>query len=152
MCTLLARIVVARAATAPAPAGSAAADEPLGKEGGFELIRKDRYLMLIALLTVLLNVVNTSGEYLFGRYVVEQAHALHGSGPEGAAAREGFIGATYSHLFSTVNLVGFLLQMFVVSRVFKYLGVGKALFIHPIVAVVGYLLMLRARRSRSCRG
>jgi AAA family ATP:ADP antiporter len=43
-----------------------------------------------------------------------------------------------------VNLVGFLLQMFVVSRVFKYLGVGKALFIHPIVALVGYLLMLRA--------
>ena len=53
------------------------------------------------------------------------------------AARERFIGATYSHLFSTVNLVGFLLQMFVVSRVFKYLGVGKALFIHPLVAGVG---------------
>jgi len=47
-------------------------------------------------------------------------------------------------LFSTVNLVGFLLQMFVVSRVFKFLGVGKALFIHPIVALTGYLMMLRA--------
>ena len=43
-----------------------------------------------------------------------------------------------------MNLLGFLLQMFVVSRVFKYLGVGKALFIHPLVAGVGYLLMLRA--------
>ena len=42
--------------------------------------------MLIALLTVLLNVVNTSGEYLFGRYVVEQSQALHGAGPEAAAA------------------------------------------------------------------
>ena len=70
--------------------------------------------------------------------------AIHGSGPETAAARERFVGATYSRLFSTVNLVGFLLQMFVVSRVFKFLGVGKALFIHPIVALVGYLLMLRA--------
>ena len=28
--------------------------------------------------------------------------------------------------------------MFVVSRVFKFLGVGRALFIHPIVALVGY--------------
>ena len=52
--------------------------------------------MLIALLTVLLNVVNTSGEYLFGRYVVEQAHALFGDGAGGAAAREQFIGETYS--------------------------------------------------------
>ena len=86
--------------------------------------------MLIALLTVLLNVVNTSGEYLLGRYVVEQAQALHGAGPEGAAARQVFIGETYSRLFSTVNLVGFLLQMFVVSRVFKYLGRGQGA-LHP---------------------
>ena len=34
--------------------------------------------------------------------------------------------------------------MFVVSRVFKFLGVGKSLFIHPIVALAGYLMMLRA--------
>ena len=64
-------------------------DKPLGKEGGFELIRKDRYLMLIAMLTVLLNVVNTSGEYLFGRYVVEQANrARTARAPKTAAARE----------------------------------------------------------------
>ena len=144
VCVLLAR-VVSRVTRRAEPAGvAAAADKPLGKEGGFELIRKDRYLMLIAGLVVLLNVVNTSGEYLFGRYVVEQAHAIYGMGAEAAAARERFIGETYSRLFSTVNLVGFLLQMFVVSRVFKFLGVGRSLFIHPIVAMTGYLLMLRA--------
>ena len=42
-----------------------------------------------------------------------------------------------------MNLLGFLLQMFVVSRVFKFLGVGKSLFIHPLVAMAGYLMMLR---------
>jgi AAA family ATP:ADP antiporter len=103
--------------------------------------------MLIAALTVLLNVVNTSGEYLFGRYVVEQANALHAD----AATRERFIGETYSQLFSAVNLIGFLLQMFVVSRVFRYLGVGKALFIHPVVALTGYLLMLRAPSLEAMR-
>ena len=100
--------------------------------------------MLIALLTVLLNIVNTSGEYLFGRYVVEQANATYGSGAAAAAAREQYVGDVYSQLFSTVNLLGLLLQLFVVSRVFKFLGVGKSLFVHPIVAVTGYLLMLRA--------
>jgi len=43
-----------------------------------------------------------------------------------------------------VNLVGLVLQMFVVSRLFKYLGVGRSLFIHPIVAASGYVLMLGA--------
>ncbi len=125
-----------RAATRDDPAK---ADESLAGDGGFTLIRKDRYLMLIAALMVVLNIVNTSGEYLFGRYVVEQANAQF-SDP---VARQRFIGETYSYLFSTVNLLGFLLQMFVVSRVFKFLGVGHALFIHPVVALTGYLLMMR---------
>ena len=125
-------------------AREAAADKPLGKEGGFALIFADRYLTLIACLTILLNIVNTSGEYLFGRYVVQIANATHGAGPEGASARAAYIGGMYSHLFSTVNLVGFLLQMFVVSRLFKFLGLGKTLFIHPLVALSGYLMMLRA--------
>jgi AAA family ATP:ADP antiporter len=122
----------------------AADDQPLEAGSGFGMIFSDRYLMLIAVLTVLLNIINTSGEYLFGRYVVDVANATHGTGPEGAAARDAFIGSVYSRLFSTVNLLGFLLQMFVVSRVIKFLGVGKALFIHPIIALSGYLLMLRA--------
>ena len=100
------------------------------RQSGFGMILSDRYLMLIAVLTVLLNVVNTSGEYLFGRYVVDTAKAMYGDGPASQAAREQFIGTTYSSYFSYVNLIGFLLQMFVVSRVFKFLGVGKAL-VHP---------------------
>jgi ATP:ADP antiporter, AAA family len=148
VCALLSPIVDRLTTRREPKARAAEAEKPLGKEGGFELIRKDRYLLLIAVLTLLLNVVNTSGEYLFGRYVVEQAAALHGTGPESAAAREQFVGTTYSRLFSTVNLVGFLLQMFVVSRVFKFLGVGRALFIHPLVALVGYLMLLRAPSLR----
>ena len=143
VCAFLARLVYhLRPRTEVSRA--AAADKPLGREGGFSLIFADRYLTLIACLTVLLNIVNTSGEYLFGRYVVDTAIAMHGAGPEGAAARAAAIGGMYSRLFSTVNLVGFLLQMFVVSRVFKFLGLGPALFIHPVIALSGYLLMLRA--------
>jgi len=143
ICAFLARLVYhMRPATDVARA--AAADVPLKREGGFSLIFSDRYLTLIAVLTVLLNIVNTSGEYLFGRYVVENAIAAHGAGPEAAEARAAYIGGMYSQLFSAVNLVGFVLQMFVVSRVLKFLGLGKALFIHPLIALSGYLLMLRA--------
>jgi len=136
---LVNRLAVRDAARATSSDEPEQHEEPLGGDGGFTLIRKDRYLMLIAGLMVVLNIVNTSGEYLFGRYVVEQANAQF-SDP---AARQRFIGETYSFLFSTVNLLGFLLQMFVVSRVFKFLGVGRSLFIHPMVALTGYLLMMR---------
>jgi ATP:ADP antiporter, AAA family len=34
--------------------------------------------------------------------------------------------------------VGFLVQMLAVSRIIKFLGVGGALFIHPLIALVGY--------------
>jgi len=89
-------------------------------------------------------VVNTTGEYLFGRYVVSTAEAMFGSGPEAAEARQQFIGESYSSFFSTISLIGFLLQVFVVSRVFRAIGVGNALLVHPTIAVTGYLLMLRA--------
>ena len=138
VCVVLAKIVNR---VTPKRAAAVSADAPLGRDGGFAMVFSDRYIFLIAVLMVVLNVVNTTGEYLFGRYVVDAANTLYGAGPEHAAARQAFIGTTYSSLFSTVNLVGFLLQMFVVSRVFKFLGVGKSLLVHPTVAMVGYVVM-----------
>jgi AAA family ATP:ADP antiporter len=117
---------------------------PLDKVGGFTLIRQQRYLMLIALVTVFLNVVNSSGEYLFGRFIVDASIRIHGADAGSLAARQQFVGGIYGTYFGYVNLVGFLLQLLVVSRVFKYLGVGRALFIHPLVAITGYLLILKA--------
>jgi AAA family ATP:ADP antiporter len=115
------------------------------------MLLSDRYLMLIAVLTLLLNVVNTSGEYLFGRYVVDNAAAMYGTGPQAAAARGQFIGDAYSRLYSNVNLIGFLLQTFVVSRLFRHLGVGRTLFVHPIIAISGYVMMLRAPSFEAMR-
>ncbi len=118
--------------------------QPLAKVGGFTLIRQQRYLMLIALMTVFLNIVNTSGEYLFGRFIVDASIQHFGAAASSLAAREQFIGGIYGRLFGYVNLTGFLLQLFVVSRIFKYLGVGRALFIHPLVVLVGYMTMLES--------
>jgi AAA family ATP:ADP antiporter len=151
VCVLLAR-VVDRVTRREAPQRASGADEKIaGGKNGFSMIVGDRYLTLIALLIVFLNVVNTTGGYLFDRYVVETANETFGTGADTAAAREQFIGNTYSSLFSSVNLIGFLLQLFVVSRVFKFLGVGRSLFVHPIVALAGYLMMLRAPSLEAMR-
>jgi ATP:ADP antiporter, AAA family len=140
-------VVLARAAdrVTTRTVKAAKRDEKLADgPSGFRMVISDRYLTLMALLVLLLNVVNSSGEYLFGRYVVNTAVQTFGDGAANAAARGEFISETYSSYYGAVNLVGFLLQMFVVSRVFKFLGVGRALFIHPIVALVGYVGMLFA--------
>jgi AAA family ATP:ADP antiporter len=152
ICALLPRVIdrITRRGregeTTPSRAAAPATADgpPIGGPNGFAMIFGNRYLLLIALLTILLNVVNTSGEYLFSRYVVDTANATYGTGAHAAAAREQFIGGVYSRLFSTVNLLGFLLQMFVVSRLFAWLGIGGSLFVHPVVAFSGYLMMLRA--------
>jgi AAA family ATP:ADP antiporter len=151
ICIGLARLADARSAR-ESRAAQATASEPVGEgPSGFRMLLTDRYLGSIALLTLLLNVVNTTGEYLFGRYVVDNAIALHGAGEAAAAARGQFIGDAYSTLYGATNLLGLLLQMFAVSSIFKYLGVGRALFIHPIVAAAGYIMMLRAPSFEALR-
>jgi AAA family ATP:ADP antiporter len=150
VCVVLARIID-RVARRNTPRQASQADRRLAPgPSGFRMILADRYLMLIATLVVLLNVVSTSGEYLFGRYVVDEA-AVRFAGPEGEAARQQFIGDTYSSYFGYINLTGFLLQLFVVSRLFRFLGVGRSLFVHPIVAFASYLVMLRAPSLEAVR-
>jgi AAA family ATP:ADP antiporter len=151
LCIGIARLVDRRTTAARTPQ-QRAATEPLGDgKSGFAMLFSDRYLMLIAILVLLLNVVNTTGEYLFGKYVVQRAIEIHGADAAAEAARGQFIGEAYSGFFSNVNLLGLLLQLFVVSRVFKFLGVGKSLFVHPLIAGFGYLLMLRAPSFESIR-
>jgi AAA family ATP:ADP antiporter len=145
VCVGLARLIERFAGTTNAASDSAKVDEPLGEgKSAFGLLFANRYVMLIAALVLLLNVVNTTGEYLFGKYVVQNAVAKFGSDAASAADRGRYIGETYSSFFSNVNLLGLILQLFVVSAVFRLIGVGRALFIHPLIAGVGYLMMLRA--------
>jgi AAA family ATP:ADP antiporter len=53
-------------------------------------------------------------------------------------ARKLVVGSFKARFFLWVNLLGVLIQLFLVSRVFKYLGVGVALFILPAIALFGY--------------
>jgi AAA family ATP:ADP antiporter len=152
ICVGLARLIDRSSRRATAAREGAPADEPVGEgKSGFGLLLANRYLTLIALLILLLNVVNTTGEYLFGKYVVQKATEMYGPAAAAADARGKFIGETYASFFSSVNLLGLLLQMFVVSAVFRTVGVGRALFIHPLIAGAGYLMMLRAPSFNAIR-
>jgi AAA family ATP:ADP antiporter len=115
-------------------------DEPLKKGNAFAMVLGNRYLLLIALLMLVLNWVNTTGEYILGRTVLSAAQEAVATGTAGALSEEEYIGGFYAEFFTVVNLAGLLLQLFVVSRVLKYLGVGVAVTILPLIALGGYLI------------
>jgi len=131
---------------------------PQKKSGrsGFALVFKSRYLLLIALMMVLANLVNTTGEYILGKRVAADARA---SVPEvvisegmseaeleaAQAVRKDEIGVItgkfYSGFFNLVNLVGLLTQLFLVSRIVRWGGVHLAILVLPVVALGGYFMM-----------
>ena len=116
-------------------------DRPLGREGGLRLIISDRYLRLIAVLVILVNVVNTTGEYLLGRLVVADASRAIAEGTAHGFSKSQLIGIFYGDFFGWVNLVSLAIQLLVVSRLFKRLGVGGALFVLPLIAFGSYGLL-----------
>jgi AAA family ATP:ADP antiporter len=124
-----------------APIGSASVEPPMGKAGGFQLVLSQRYLLLIGLLVLVLNLVNTVGEYILGRLVVEDAAATIASGAAGGLTQEALIGQFYGSFFGWVNLLGLLFQLFLVSRLFKWIGIRGTLFVLPIVATFSYGLL-----------
>jgi AAA family ATP:ADP antiporter len=110
---------------------------PLSKTGGFHLIFQQRYLLLIALLMVTVNLVNTLGGYLLDKMMTGWASAL-ASNPE---AERALIGTMKGGIDTWVNLLALLFQAFLVSRVMKLIGVRGSLFVLPVISLVSYSLM-----------
>lgn len=159
-----------RAPVAPAEIDD---DVPAERErSGFGLVLRKPYLLLIALMILVSNIVNTTGEYILANAakrhaettvtelsierageVEEQVEARLVEDPalDPASVREDVrasllklersseIGAFYGRFFFWVNLIGVLMQMFLVSRILKFAGIRAALFALPLVAFGGYL-------------
>ncbi|MEP7304087.1 MAG: Npt1/Npt2 family nucleotide transporter [Acidobacteriota bacterium] len=120
--------------------GRAAAPQPkLSAAGGFDLVIGNRYLRLIALLVVLLNVVNTTGEYLIARLLT--IHVKELAMADATFDKQAFIGAFSGDYQFWVNVAAFLLQAFVTSRLVKYRGLRGVLLALPLIALGGYAIV-----------
>ncbi len=132
----------------------------------FGLLKEHRYLKYIALVMVVLNLVNTTGEYILGRLVQEHGeeqielaiaeaeatgtqlrfHDRELGDPSSPEARRAFtqsaIGSFYAGFFRWVNLLTAFFQLFVVSRLVKLGGVKAGLAWLPVIALGTYGLVL----------
>jgi ATP:ADP antiporter, AAA family len=112
---------------------------PLARGDGFRLLLASPYLRLIATLLILLNVVNTTGEYIIDRALLDSARQAAES--DAAFDIEAFIGQFKGEYFFWVNLLAVLLQAFVVSRLVKRFGIAGVLLASPLIALGGYGLI-----------
>jgi AAA family ATP:ADP antiporter len=132
------------------------AAQPLEKGGAFKLVLGKPYLLLIAFLLIVSNLVNTTGEFILSKTVTEEAQRLANAAPaleqpadktKPSALQErnkkvqAFIARFYGDFFSTVGLASVLAQLFLVSRIMKLCGVPASLYFLPVIALTGYSLI-----------
>jgi len=127
-------------------------EKPLGRRGAYKLVLGQPYLLIIAGMMIVANLVNTTGEFILGQKVTEEAKRLavvEIANPAGhelsqAAAHaidrkkmQNFIAGFYGDFFFSISLVSALLQLLLVSRIIKFYGVSGSLFFLPLIALGG---------------
>jgi len=168
-------------------------EKPVSKGGAYRLVFGNKYLLMIALLMLFLNWVNTTGEFILRRTVYSAADKKlaepatqesfekeYEKALEDGVINERFdeiykqeleedtvgnlseeefmknkfresweeeykdkyVGKFYGGFFSVVNLLSLGIQLFLVSRILKYLGVRVALLVLPVIALGGYAFLI----------
>jgi len=138
-------------------------EKPLKAGGGFKLVFKSRYLLLIALMIGLYNFVNATGEFIIGQVILNQSiqaapqvtaaaarpadEARPGAGLPAASPalpRQTEAKAIHNAFMDyqlLTNLIALVIQLFFVSRIFKWVGIGGALLFLPVLALGGYAMI-----------
>jgi AAA family ATP:ADP antiporter len=123
-----------------AAAGASTEKVRIGGRSAFSLVFSSRYISLIAVLLILLNIVNTVGEYILSHMVV--THAAEAAKLDPAFDTNAYIGEFYGSYFLWVNIVAVLLQLLVAPRLIKKFGLAGVLFALPVIALGAYGFMM----------
>ncbi len=145
-CTLGATLFLAKPERDAIPAASRAVEiersRPVPKLlGGIGLVLRDRYLLHMALFVVLLNWINSTGEFILADFV--KADAVARVAESGGALDLGtLITEFYGSFNFWVTLISLLMQLFLVSRIYHLVGVRGGLLVQPVIVALGYALLV----------
>ncbi len=114
--------------------------EPPPITEGFMVVFRSYYLTMIALFVIVMNMINTNGEYILSAFVSQEVAALAEAGELGMS-KSAYMTQFYATYFSWITLLGFLVQLFLVARIFDWIGVRGAILILPILMMGSYALM-----------
>ncbi len=141
-------IVLARIVLRAEPSADPEPDlaDPVAHRGSLTLVLRNRFLLAVAVATLLLNWVNTNGEsvlfYLVQEVLTTQAESagLVTEEDQLRFIRDG-TASFYGNFFFWVNLVALLMQGFVASRLLKYGGFGVLFLLLPVLSLVAHGVM-----------
>jgi ATP:ADP antiporter, AAA family len=105
---------------------------------GFTLLLRDRYLLLIAGAVLLVNVVNTTGDYMLAELVSREAASAAAGVADAEEARRTYIGVFYGMFQTAISALTALAQMLLVARLFRRAGLERALLVLPAIVLLGY--------------
>jgi ATP:ADP antiporter, AAA family len=111
-------------------------------QNAFAMVFNTRYLLLMALMILVINWINATGEYILGDIVKERAGAMIADGSAGGLSEGQIIGDFYAKYFSLANATGLMLQLFFVSRIIKHRGVAIAVMILPALSFGAYNVLI----------
>lgn len=104
---------------------------------GFNVVFGNKYLAYIAMFVVLLNFVNSTGEYILATFVVEYTEAIIATA-QSSLSLEALQGQFYSLYNTWITSLSFMIQLFIVSRLFKWIGISGSILILPVLMIVSY--------------
>ncbi|MDX1569860.1 MAG: Npt1/Npt2 family nucleotide transporter [Xanthomonadales bacterium] len=105
--------------------------------GGFDIVLKSRYLTIIAVLILVITMVNTAGEYIVSHFVDARAEAL-AAAPGATLTEVEYLGRFWGDYYAWITLFSMLLQLFVVSRIFRWVGIRGAVLVLPMFIIIHY--------------
>ncbi len=116
----------------------AEAEKPLGKEGGFQLVFKSRYLLYISFLIITLNLVNTTGEYIRDNVFQQKANETIQVGiSDYENTKAEYLSKLEGGFQAISGYLAIAIQLLLVSRLFSWLGIRGALFLPALVSLGG---------------
>jgi ATP:ADP antiporter, AAA family len=143
-------VALSRYAERAVPEGSraATAEEPAADSGnliaqvlgGFSTVARSGYLLRIALFVMLLNLVNTNGTYILAAFINTHAAQLTAASL-GSLTPGAVISKFYGDFYAAITTLQILVQLFLVSRIFRWFGVRGAILILPAIMVLNYGLI-----------
>jgi AAA family ATP:ADP antiporter len=119
---------------------AAVSREPVPAGDGFALVLSSPYLRLFALLLIVLNIVNTNGNYILEKTLLglADAAAIAAGAVDKQAFADQYVGTFVGNFGFYQNLLVVLLQSLLVSRIVKYFGIRGVLLTLPLVALGTY--------------
>jgi ATP:ADP antiporter, AAA family len=108
---------------------------------GFRVVARSGYLVRIALFVMLLNLVNTNGGYVLVTFLTEHARDVVASSA-GTLTTGDVISRFWGNYWTWFTALQIVIQLFLVSRIFRWFGVRGAILVLPIVMIMNYGLIL----------